>query len=307
MFEDNIFEKKIQGALDASQKQNLNQMQLQNLILDIQKDVDAYKKNLNDLNDKHLSELNELSQEISLFTNNIATNFKDIENIPGVRTPKIYEVQIDFDYDDTSLKFNSVEINPEGPFVITQITPLWQIVDSELTHFANYNIKTQRFSPAGFTDADAYSTPNGRILPCTAYPMIINCLGITNSNQLGYNVPTYIQLFNRFTNAAVSPNVRNMQWGVLSDIPEFDFQIEVAGSGKFFTNQPISAASLYGYGGQPLYLGVQGWAERGDKIVIHATPTVPMPNTGKVRFCLHGYQILGDINIGQALGYVGNN
>jgi len=296
-----LLEKRIQDALDASQKQNLNQMQLQNLVLEIQKELDSYKIQLKDVNDKNLNKLDELAQEMSLFTNNIATNFKDIENIPGVRTPKIYEVNIDFDFDDTSLKFNSVEINPEGPFIITQITPLWQIVDSERSHFANYNAKN-----VGGGFAFAAKSPNGRILPCSAYPMIINCLGIANSLDLGYNKPNYIQLFNRYTDVAVSPNAQNMQWGVLSDIPEFDFQIEVAGSGKFFTNQPISAASLYGYGGMPLYLGVQGWAERGDKIVIHATPTVPMPHSGRVRFCLHGYQILGDINIGQALGYIGN-
>jgi hypothetical protein len=305
MVQENTFEKKIQDAFDAAQKQNLNQIQLQNLILDIQKELDSYKTSLKDVNSKHLTQLDELAQEISLFTNNIATNFKDIENIPGVRTPKIYEVLIDFDFEDTSLKFNSVEINPEGPFVITQITPLWQVVDKDLTHFANYEIKIpDPPDPLTFIAADAYTSPNGRILPCTAYPMIINCLGITNSAQLGYNVPNYIQLFNRYTSL---PALRNIQWGALSDIPEFDFQIEVAGSGKFFTNQPISAASLYGYGGQPMYTGVQGWAERGDKIVIHATPTIPMPHTGRVRFCLHGYQILGDINIGQALGYFSNN
>lgn len=299
--ENSLLEKRIQDALDASQKQNLNQMQLQNLVLEIQKELDSYKLQLKDVNDKNLLKLDELAQEMSLFTNNLATNFKDIENIPGVRTPKIYEVDIDFDFEDTSLKFNSVEINPEGPFIITQITPLWQIVDPNLSHFANYQAQQ-----TDGTTISAYQTPNGRILPCTAYPMIINCLGTANASQLAYNVPTYIQLFNRYTDNTVAPFGRNIQWGVLSDIPEFDFQIEVAGSGKFFTNQPISAASLYGYGGYPLYLGVQGWAERGDKIVVHATPTIPMPHSGRVRFCLHGYQILGDINVGQALGYVGN-
>lgn len=292
-------EQNIKKALEATQSQALNQSQAQGLILGIQKELNQYKDYLDRQKKDKLDQMNQISKELKNIANFLATNVKDLEDIPGVRTPKMYEVNIEFDYQDTSLKFNSIEINPEGPFLITQITPLWEVRDSLArvispgvfeTHFAN--------TAAGVLQ----NPPNGTILPCTAYPMILNSFGIANTTGLDYNTPSYAQLFNRYSDVAISVD-NNRQWGVLSDIPEFDFQIEVAGSGRYFTNQPISAASLYGYMGQPMFMGVQGWADRGDKLVIHATPTVPVPHKGLVRFCLHGYQILGNISISKALGY----
>ncbi len=290
-------EQNIKKAIDATQSQSMNQSQVQGLVLDIQKELNSYKEYLLEQKKKQLDQLTYISENLKGIANFLATNVKDLEDIPGVRTPKIYEVDIDFDYQDTSLKFNSVEINPEGPFLITQITPLWMIDDSVRDHYANFN-----YDLVGTFD----KPPRGLITPCTAYPMLLNVLGITNPANNGYTTPSYAQLFNRYTDTTIvapPPTNRNTQWGPLSDIPEFDFQIEIAGSGRYFTNQPIAAATLYGYMGYPMFTGVQGWAERGDKIVINATPTVPVPTKGRVRFCLHGYQILGDISINKALGY----
>ncbi len=286
-----MLEDSIKKAIDASQSQALNQSQLQNLVLEIQRELNSYRDQMTGRRESYLAQAKHISKELEAIANNLATNVKDLEDIPGVRTPKFYEVIIEFDNQDTSLKFNSAEINPEGPFLITQITPLWQMTDPDRTHYANHEVVVA-----------PNNTPNGRILPCSAYPMIINNFGTTNAEYIGYTTPNYIQLFNRYQDTTL-PYDKNQQWGVLSDIPEFDFQIEVAGSGKFFTNQPIAAASLYGYLGTPMFLGVQGWAERGDKIVIHATPTVPVPQKGLVRFILQGYQILGNISINEALGY----
>jgi hypothetical protein len=288
----NTLEDSIKQAIDSSRSQALNQSQLQNLVLDIQKELNSYKDQMANRKSEYLKQAQGISKELTAIANNLATNVKDLEDIPGVRTPKFYEVPIEFDFQDTSLKFNSAEINPEGPFLITQITPLWQMKDPTKEHYANIDVAIPGLN----------NTPNGRILPCTAYPMIINSFGTTNAEYIGYTTPNYIQLFNRYQNTGF-PYLLNQQWGVLSDIPEFDFQIEIAGSGKYFTNQPISAACLYGYMGLPLFMGVQGWAERGDKIVINATPTVPVPQKGVVRFILQGYQILGNVNISDALGY----
>ena len=124
--------------------------------------------------------------------------------------------------------------------------------------------------------------------------MIVNNLGITNSTTT-YTTPSLSQLNNR--------SGLNSAWGPLSDIPEFNFQIEIGGSGRFWTNQPISAAALYGYGGQPMYMGVQGWIERSDRLIVHATPLIETPNKGKVRMSFHGYQILTHVSISEALGY----
>ena len=202
-----------------------------------------------------------------------------IEDIPGVRTPRWYEVAIDFTQGDTALRFNSAEIAPDGPFVVTQVAPYWLVTDTTAANF---------FGPPA-------TAPTGRTLPCTAYPMIAKSVAW----QAGLAAPAagvvpLGDLFNSTQNE-----------GMLFDIPEFSFQIEISGSGRFWTNQRIPAADFYGWGGQPLYLGHQGWVERTDRIVVHATPEVTIPHTGRVRMVFQGYQILGPISITDALGLSG--
>ncbi len=272
--------KNLQATLDSTQQQNANLSQLQKLIFDLQKEIGNCRENALQTIENQTQKLSTLSTDLKQIADSITINTKDIEAIPGVRTPKWYDVVIEFSYLDSSLKFNSVQINPEGPFVITQITPIWE-----------YGVILQ-------PDVISGAIIIGRTVPCSAFPMIVNNFGITNTSGNGGNTPSYAQLFN------VDPRVTFPPLsGVLSSIPEFDFQIEVAGSGKFFTNQPIPAPAFYGYAESPGFLGVQGWAERGDKVVIHATPTVPVPIQGKVHFVLHGYQILGNVNISESLGY----
>lgn len=272
--------KSLQAVLDSSQQQNANLTQLQKLIIDLQKDIVECRENSIKNIDNQKQKLSMLSTDLKQIADHLVLNTKDIEGIPGVRTPKWYDVYIEFDYLDASLKFNSVQINPEGPFVITQITPIWEYGNDSRT-----------------ADVQPGSVVVGRTVPCSAFPMMVNNFGITNTTDTGYNTPSYAQIFNTFRSASGGVD------GVLAAIPEFDFQIEVAGSGRFFTNQPIPAPAFYGYFETPNFLGTQGWAERGDKIVIHATPTVPVPNKGRVHFVLHGYQILGNVNISESLGY----
>jgi hypothetical protein len=207
-----------------------------------------------------------------------------IEDIPGLRTPKWYAVDIDFTLGDTAVRFNSAEISPDGPFVITQCAPWWRITDTaQANFFGNGTV-----------------APTGRILPCTATPMLLNS-GISSTIV---NDPA----------GAVPPNAvggikglfqGTQATGTLSDIPEFSFQIEIAGSGRFWTNLRVPAASFYGWGGQPSYTGIQGWVERTDRITIHATPEVTIPHNGTVTFIFEGYQILGPINLAQELSVSG--
>jgi len=272
--------KNLQATLDSTQQQNANLSQLQKLIFDLQKEIVSCRENALQNIDAQKQKLSHLSTDLKQIADSVSINTKDIEAIPGVRTPKWYDVYIDFDYLDASLKFNSVQINPEGPFVITQITPIWEYGPLPSTVVAQ---------PGSITI--------GRTVPCSAFPMIVNNFGITNTIGHGNNTPSYAQLFNTYRSASGGVD------GVLAAIPEFDFQIEIAGSGRFFTNQPIPAPAFYGYFETPNFLGVQGWAERGDKIVIHATPTVPVPTQGRVHFVLHGYQILGNVNISESLSY----
>jgi len=272
----------LKSVLTSTQTQSGNLLQLQNLVLDLQKELKSCKDTSLTSLEQQKRDLAVLSQDLKNIASSITINTKDIESIPGVRTPKWYNVLIPFGVESENALQNSIEINPEGPFVITQISAFWEILDVDAGDFQE-------------------KSTFGRIVPCSAYPMILNSFGVTNNETTfpgiipGYNTPSFSQLF--ATNSAANKT------GVLSYIPEFDFQIEVAGTGRFFTSQPIPAAALYGYGDSPLYTGVQGWAERGDKIVIYATPLVPTPTYGRVHFCIHGYQILGPVSITQALGY----
>lgn len=276
---------------DSIQRQGITHGQLNAFMSSLQQQIATYKAQA-DTDTKQLEgEIKRIALELKSLADSLTPRYKDIEDIPGIRTPKWYEVDIEFTYNTSAntVQTKSIEINPEGPFVITQITPVWEITDTNEAHFANHD------NNAGIST----SVPTGRVLPCTAFPMLVRNLGLTNSYNLGYNTPSLSQLCN---NNPV-PVLFNANDGPLKDVPEFNFQIEIAGSGRYWTNQPIPAAAFFGYGGQPMYMGVQGWVERTDRIIIHATPKVAIPHDGKVRFTMHGYQILGHISISEALGY----
>lgn len=271
------------------QNQSQTQAQLQNTLLDLQKAVTDFKKDFEAFRQGSQSKMVDMTSDLKNLVNAFTPNVKDLEDIPGVRTPKWYQAVIPFDYADSAEKFSSVDINPEGPFVITKITPLWVIGDG-ITLLGGNNA-------AYFTNAAISPVVSNRVLPCSAYPIVCQNFGYANTESSGYNTPYLSQLFHRDVNEA------NTLWGVLSDIPEMFFQIEITGSGKFWTTQPISAAAFYGCFGYPLYTGVMGWVERGDRISIRAIPSVPTPHVGRVLFILEGFQILGDVNITKELGY----
>lgn len=194
-----------------------------------------------------------------------------LESIPGVRQNKWYRVAISFDAGDTTARFDSAEITPAGPFVITQCMPYWRITDTTAANFFNATV-----------------APTGRTLPCTALPNVVNGLAWSTTGAPAAATASLGDIFDGTTpdNAAV-----------LSDFPEFDFQIEIQGSGRYLTNDPIPAAAFFGQQGAPSYMGVQGWVERSDRLVVHANPTVATPHAGTVVFIFQGYEILGDVNI----------
>lgn len=77
-----------------------------------------------------------------------------IDDVPGVRTPSWQRVIIPFTQGETSSRVGTVEIPPEGPFVLTQCQPHWRSND-------------QTNQP----------TLVGRLLPCTARFIIDNQAG----------------------------------------------------------------------------------------------------------------------------------
>lgn len=210
------------------------------------------------------------------------SKIKSIEDIPGVRTPRWYTVDIDFDYSDTAAKSGTIQISPDGPFICTQIQPYYLVLDTDTTHY-----QTSDGAPL-----NPLATPValGRYIPCTAAVML--------DSQL-FNLAQYAATgAPGFADAgATAPK------GPLRDIPEFSFQIQVAGSGTFWTqNRTVPAAAFYGYT-EPLYSAIQGYVERTDRILVNAVPETSIPLKGRVRMVFHGFQILGHIKVSDMLGY----
>jgi len=252
----------LQRVSESIQRQNLSQTQLQTLITTLQQQL-SILKNDNDSSVRSLqSEITTLQNKLIEVESSRTPIIRDLDDIAGVRTPKWYDVNIDFSAGDNTRKFGSIEINPDGPFVITQVTPVFQFAD-DLT---GDNVSLR-----------------GRTVPITAFPMVVGNLGGSNTD------PTLPDVFNA--------------GGGLDTIPEFSLEVEIAGSGRYWTNQPVHGACFYGYFGQPLFLGVQGWVERTDRIVVHVSPEIDVPLDGTLRVSFHGYQILGHVNISEALGY----
>jgi hypothetical protein len=253
-------------------EQNQTITQLQSTLTSMQNELLSQKRA--SLKEEELSRMKVTSLEQKISEVDKWSNIvRDLQDIPGVRTPRWYEIDIDLSEGATQTTFNSVEISPDGPFVITQMQPYFQFAEQPTTPVDNVRL-------------------NNRIVPCTAFNLVNNALGTTTVND-GANQNTYVDATLPFLFGSGSP---------LEFIPELSFQIEIAGSGRFWTNRPIPAAAFYGLQ-NPLYTGIAGWVERTDRIVIHVTPEIPVPLAGRVKVICHGYQILGHVNIGQALGY----
>ena len=259
---------------------NIQLNQLQSTISSLQSELMSLKsRNLKEeeVSRLKIDGLEKKLSEVDRWSNIV----RDLEDIPGVRTPRWYEVDVTFDQGDTQLRFNSAEISPDGPFIITQMQP--------------YYTYTQDTADAAFNNVTGGLAVAGRTVPCSAFPFLLNQLGgVTDATGA-----------TQFTNALIG-NLAEVGTATapapLNAIPEFSFQIEIAGSGRFWTNRAIPAAAFYGES-NPLYSGIAGWVERTDRIVVHCTPDVTIPIGGRVRMVFHGYQILGHVNIGQALGY----
>lgn len=264
--------------------------QMSNLINASQESLELQKKTFGGRVDSLKKKIHELEDDMKVFQRK--HRIKTLEDLPGIKIPKWYVVELPFEAfaPMNSEVTRSVIINAEGPIVITQMNPVWQITqqtipdgDFAYEYFANPN------AIVGTT-----SLPTNRIVPCTAFANVVNSLGRTNTTGLGYQNPSLNELLAR-------PST--IPYGPLSDLPEIAFQIEIIGSGRFWTNDFIPAPAFFGYDGKPLYLGISGYIGPTDKLKITAKTTTKRYAEGKVRFCIHGYEIIGKVDIAQALGY----
>lgn len=248
---------------------------LKSLVRDLKRDVHTLKDTISAQSSKAQNALLDLESKVSSFERN-SQKVRSISDIPYRKNPKWYVVDIDFTYGETAPRFNSTQITAEGPFVCTQMMPYYLVLDDDYTHYQG---------PSSSVNPDPAATPlaKGRYLPCTAAAILGN--SIVSLGQYG------------------ASGVPAAGKGALRDIPEFSFKVEIGGSGVFWTqDKTIPAAAFYGEQ-EPLYLGIQGYAERTDRLIVHAQPETAVTLTGRVRMVFHGFQFAGDINISRMLGY----
>jgi hypothetical protein len=181
------------------------------------------------------------------------TRIMNIDNVPGPRVPQWYVVRVPFSYNVTTQAYQSVEIDPSGPFICTQMQAYYRVTDTDASR-------------------DDFLA---QTLPISAYPLILQ--------QGGGVSPATLQ-----TN--------------LAQQPEFDIQIEIAGSGRFWTGpSAVPGAAFYGFN-QPLYTGIFGWIDMSDRVKVYAIPTKAVPVAGEVIFVMHGFQILRPMRLAELLG-----
>lgn len=253
---------------------------LKSLAADLRSEISRLQTNLTHSAAVHNTKLRAVEDRLDTLSK-LNSKIKSIDDIPGVRTPRWYVVDIDFNYAETAPRSNTVQISTDGPFICTQIQPYYLVLDSDYTHY-------QYSDPDNPLTASATPLAYGRYLPCTSAVML--------STQM-FNIAQYAAVGAPGLAGTTAPK------GQLRDFPEFSFQIQVAGSGTFWTqNKTVPAAAFYGYT-EPLYTAIQGYVERTDRILVNAFPQTEVPLTGRVRMVFHGFQILGHIKVADMLGY----
>ena len=199
-------------------------------------------------------------------------DLKTLSNVPGLKHPQWYVVDIPFAYGETSVQANEVIISAKNAFVCTQVQSYFLIEDEDL-----FNYRTTEIV-APFSPGDA----KGRVLPCSAFKPYIEGLKV-----LGMSPKLTFSEYGIFLSPFLPDGYR---------YPEFEFQLEVEGSGRFWASPKVPAAAFQGVD-NPFYLGFEGVVENVDKLKVYAYPTTSVNLKGTVRFVFHGYSIGSDISI----------
>ena len=94
------------------------------------------------------------------------TRIRTIDDVPGLRTPQWYPCFVDYQAAADQQSFGTVEISPEGPFVITQVQPYWQCLDATVDGGKLY----------------------GRYMPISAFPLTVSNGGATTLATFDTNI-----------------------------------------------------------------------------------------------------------------------
>lgn len=297
-------EQNINSLLNDIQKQNLNQVQLQSTLLLLQQQMNNLTAITGAEQQKNARYLASVKKAFEALKRVPRPRCRRVEDIPGIRMLKWYQVNIEFQSSDDIATIRrvspypltsegSIGISPEGPFVVTQISALWQ----------NLDLNYQRYSNTSGSDDGPPATtqlelpPLGRYLPVSALFATANNLGRTNPTSNGFNTPSISQLSNE------TAPVDNWQEGPLKDLPEFDVQIKIAGNGRLYSDIGVAGHMLFTDSGEPLYLSTLGIFEKNDRITVLAKNNFDIKYYGRLKIIFHGYQIMNPIIAADLLGY----
>ena len=299
-----LIEEILKDVSTSLQNHSTKQADLQQVVVSLNEKLNIFKSQVEAEHLNVSNDLIKLNDEIQSLVSKFKKSIRKLEDVPCIKVPKWYVIEIPYQpilFSEELSEFvsqtltNYVNINSEGPFALTQITPLWRITEDEEFVYGSFSTFANPYVPSPVLAP----TPKGRTLPCTAFANIVNVLGIINSGAL-YDSPSLSSLLNVNTIGGIPGNIRK---GPLSDLPEWSFQIEIGGSGRFWTSQYIPAAAFYGIQGEPTYLATPGYVQQNDRIIIHAKQESPIFYKGVLKIVLHGYQMLGKTDISKALGY----
>lgn len=252
----------------------------------LQKELKELKQDALDKQVSNKKHTNKIEEHIDLLDKGVNV-FKRLSDIPGVRSPAWYRVDIPFTYGETQTRFGQTQISPVGPFVCTQIQ----------CYYLNADANSEHYRYAGIGPTFYTSNAAGRTLPPTSF---WDLFGANKNFSLAY----IGSLFQRNLDAVDFAEITNREVGFGWNYPEFNIQIEIAGSNRYWTGQQkIPAAAFYGYT-NPLFVGFEGVVENTDSIVVHAQPSTSTVNlTGSLVAEFHGYHINAHINVKQLMGY----
>lgn len=242
----------------------------------IKADAQSLQSDVRKLKEKFHAETNESFAKLEHLqmlcekSNYWRNSIKTLSNVPGIKQPQWYVVDIPFEYGATSVQAREVNLSANNAFVCTQMQSYFVVTDTTDEHFRN-------------TSATFY-LGTGRTLPCSAFHPYTQSLKVQGRSPL-------------ITFGSLDSNTNYFGF----QYPEFEFQIEIEGSGRFWCSPKTPAAAFYGEN-NPLYLGFEGVVENVDKIKVYAYPTTPVNLEGTVRFVLHGYSIGSNITLQSQLG-----
>tara|TARA_B100000900_G_scaffold414578_1_gene441618 strand:+ start:3756 stop:4499 length:744 start_codon:yes stop_codon:yes gene_type:complete len=242
----------------------------------IKADAQSLQSDVRKLKEKFHAETNESSAKLEHLemlckkSNYWRNSIKTLSNVPGIKQPQWYVVDIPFEYGATSVQAREVNLSANNAFVCTQMQSYYLVTDTTVSNF-------------DFSLATSVGAGTGRTLPCSAFQPYMQSLKVQGQSPLLTFGKTAGSTFFGF------------------QYPEFEFQIEIEGSGRFWCSPKTPAAAFYGEN-NPLYLGFEGVVENVDKIKVYAYPTTSVNLKGTVRFVLHGYSIGSNITLQSQLG-----